>query len=335
VAGTRGGHDEELAACPGRRLRGGVERVKLEIAASVKARLGTEIAPGYEVRRAMRCGAWLLLAAVLAQGCATPARISIPSLADGVPRLDAYLFRPQGEGRRAAVVFLHGCGGLFSGSTGQMQPREVDWAERLVAQGYVVLAVDSFSPRGIKEMCSPRSFQTSVYTERPRDAYGALRYLQAQPFVRPDRIAVMGWSQGGGVIMLSVRVESLGRPAELPHGDFRAAIAFYPGSCRDGAHRVPWRSTLPVLVLVGADDNWTPAAPCKTLVEGAARRGSDIRIHVYPGAYHDFDWPNMAPRLLAGYTTSAGVVPMVGTNTAAREDAQRRVMEFLAQHLRD
>lgn len=284
-----------------------------------------------------RRAAELLLVAIVAQACAatraTSSTLTFSSLSASAPPIDGYLFKPDGDGRYPAVVLLHGCGGLFSASTGQMQARDADWAQRLVRAGYVVLMVDSFSPRGIKEMCSPRSYRQSVYLDRPKDAYGALRWLQAQPFVKPDRVAVMGWSQGGGVTLLSVRAQSLGRPEHLPLGDFRAAVAFYPATCRESAHRVPWTSAIPVLVLVGDQDNWTPAGPCKELVEKSAARGSDITMQLYPGAYHDFDWPNLPVKTLSAYRTSSGVVPVTGMDPAAREDALTRVPQFLMKHL--
>src|SRR5271170_4287933 len=69
----------------------------------------------------------------------------------------------------------------------------------------------------------------------------------------------------------AIRVQSLGRPAELPQGDFRAAVAFYPASCNERVQGA-WTSTIPLLVLVGAEDVWTPAASCKELLDGAAAR---------------------------------------------------------------
>ena len=280
----------------------------------------------------------LVLLVLLAPACATvaprTATLRFPSLANGT-MVDGYLFRPEGDARRPAVVFLHGCGGLVSATTGQIVSRELDWSKHFVDMGYAVLMVDSFSPRGITRMCSPQTFQQSVFLERPKDAYGALRYLQAQPFVRPDRIAVVGWSQGGGVTLLSVRGDSLGRPADLREGDFRAAVAFYPAVCRERAHRASWTTTIPTLVLIGEKDNWTLPVPCKEFVDAAAARGSDIRIHVYAGAYHDFDWPSLPIKELPAYRTSDGTVPITGMDPAAREDALRRVTQFLKARLED
>ncbi len=96
---------------------------------------------------------------------------------------------------------------------------------------------------------------------------------------------------------------------------------------------MPWKSAIPLLVLVGAGDVWTPAAPCKELVDGAVARGSPVEMQIYPGAYHDFDWPDMLVHESPRYRTTAGVVPIQGTNPAARQDALTRVPAFLARYL--
>jgi dienelactone hydrolase len=182
-------------------------------------------------------------------------------------------------------------------------------------------------------MCSMGGFDLGLYQKRPKDAYGALWYLQNQPFVRGDRIAAIGWSQGGGVVLLSIPSASLGRPATLPQGDFRAAVAFYPGSCNSERLPAGWTSTIPLLVLQGAEDVWTPLAPCQAFVNGAVGRGARIEMQVYPGAYHSFDAPNLSRRELPNYVTRAGVVPIIGTDPAARQDAFARVPAFLARYL--
>jgi len=247
--------------------------------------------------------------------------------------LDGYLFRPGGEGRHPAIVFLHGCGGLVSRTSGQVNARELAWAAQFTASGYVVLMVDSLRPRDHGEMCSVHGFDRALYLKRPRDAYGALAYLQAQDFVRPDRIGAIGWSQGGGVILYSIGVPSLGRPAGLAQPDFRAAVAFYPGSCSDQRQPAGWTTSVPLLVLIGAEDVWTPLAPCQSFIGAAVARGAQVQIQVYPGAYHDFDWPDLPRRERPEYTTSAGVVPITATDPAGRADALQRVPAFLARYL--
>jgi dienelactone hydrolase len=219
--------------------------------------------------------------------------VHFPSYEDNGPgrsstALDGYFFRPAGEGRHPAVVFQHGCGGLFDRISGFIEPGERDWAAKLTRRGYAVLMVDSFGPRNQGEQCSPRSRDPELYRKRPRDAYGALLFLQTQPLVRPDRVGVIGWSQGGGAVLSAIGAQSLGRPAQLPQGDFRAAVAFYPTSCDAQRQQASWTSLIPLLVLVGAEDVLNPAVPCKYFLDSATAHGAKIEMQIYPGAYHHF-----------------------------------------------
>jgi dienelactone hydrolase len=266
-----------------------------------------------------------------------PAQESVhfPSLDPTVPSLDGYLFRPAGEGRHPAVVGLHGCSGMFTKTSGRILPIYRAWAAELTGRGYVFLLVDSFGPRNHGEMCSVGGFDLQLYHRRPQDAYGALAYLQAQDYVRADSVGVIGWSEGGGAVLYSVGAEaqSLGRPVNLQQPDFAAALAFYPASCRANRQPADWTTRIPLLVLIGDADIWTPAAPCQAFVGGAAARGAAISMQVYPGAYHAFDAPDLTRRELPDYRTAAGVVPIVGTDPAARADALLRVPAFLAPYL--
>lgn len=246
--------------------------------------------------------------------------------------LNGYLFRPAGDGPHPAVVGMHGCSGM-AGVNG-MFPIYRQWGAELARDGYVFL-LDSFGPRQHGEMCSIGGFDLAIYRKRPRDAYGALAWLQSQAFVRPDRVALAGWSQGGGVTLLSIAAQSWGRPASMDRPDFRVAVAFYPGSCNMQRLSAGWINVVPMLILFGAEDVWTPLPPCQEVVENAVARGAAIEMQVYPGAYHGFDAPNVSRRELPNYRTRAGVVPIVGTDPAARSDALVRVPAFLARHLGD
>jgi dienelactone hydrolase len=258
--------------------------------------------------------------------------VHFPSL-DGPPatELNGYLFAAQGAGRHPAVVFLHGCSGMFSRS-GQIYSRERDWAARLNASGITVLMVDSLGPRQHGEMCAPAHFDAAIYRARSFDAYAALRYLQSLETVEPDRIGVVGWSQGGGTLLNTIRSTSRARPASLPAGDFRVAVAFYPASCNMKAQGRTWSSPVPMLLLLGAKDVWIPFDACQALMSAVAP-GTDATLHVYANAYHDFDWPDLPVREMPAFTTRAGVVPIEGTDPEARADAQQRVTAFLSDHL--
>lgn len=266
-------------------------------------------------------------------------KVSLPSLdtdSHGAPvMIDAYLFRPaDASGPTPAVVFMHGCNGMLT-RKGKIDARELDWAHRFNAQGYAVLAVDSFSSRGQGSECAGGgAVRPSV--ERARDAYGALRYLQRLPGIRADRVALMGWSHGGGTVLFSVGPGSPARAqgADTSAPDFAAAVAFYPGWCNVKAQGANWSTRIPLLMLTGADDVWTKAVPCEAFMKDAAANGAPVDFHVYPGAVHDFDYPNLPRRERPEFTNPrTHVVPITGTQPEAREDAIARVTAFLSKAL--
>ena len=167
-------------------------------------------------------------------------------------RLIGYMARPPGAGPFATVVLLHGCGGFHSNM--------IAWADRLAYFGYAALAIDSFSPRGIEDHCG------GMFLDQMEDAYAALRYLAARPFVLPSHVAVMGFSMGGGSVLAALEKG----PMEQRYREkFRAGIAFYP-VCQNASGLM----TGPVLVLIGEKDEWNPASSCEAMAAGRTELGA-------------------------------------------------------------
>ena len=258
---------------------------------------------------------------------------------DGTTNLTAHLSRPEGDAPRPGLVLMHGCSGLLD-AKGRILPIYRAWMRALLVQGYVVLTVDSASSRGFGQTCSASPDRITMYRDRPKDAYAALQYLQAQPFVQPDRVGLMGWSQGGGTVLRTINDKSIGRPAGLAR-DFRAAVSFYPGACSEKWQSKPytqvepasWTTHVPLLVLSGEADTWTPFAPCEAFITAAKARGNPIEFKNYPSAGHAFDAPNLPRTELPAYRSGDGPIPVMETNREARADAFPRVLEFLKRHL--
>jgi dienelactone hydrolase len=258
---------------------------------------------------------------------------------DGKTNLTAYLSRPEGDAPRPALVMMHGCSGMLT-KKGRITGLYRAWMRALVIQGYSVLAVDSATSRGFGQTCSAGEARTTMWRDRPKDAYAALQYLQAQSFVQADRIGLMGWSQGGGVVLLTINDKSIGRPEGLAQ-DFRAAVAFYPGACSEAAQSKPytsvepgsWATSVPLLLLMGEADTWTPFKPCATFLEAAKSRGSPVEIKSYPLAVHAFDSPDLERRELPAYRSGDGPIPLIATDDEARADAVLRVLAFLKARL--
>jgi dienelactone hydrolase len=245
---------------------------------------------------------------------------------DGVT-LKAALSVPAGRGPFPAVVALHGCSGLY-GKDGALSPRHADWAERLTKKGFVVLFPDSFGSRGAGSQCKTDDRVTRPSRERVADALAAKTYLQTRRDVRPDAISLLGWSNGGSTVLYAVQRN---RKADDGKPDFARAVAFYPG-CRTPSERADWHARLPLLILIGAADDWTPAPPCEALASAAKTAGEPVSIMVYPGAYHDFDHPGLPVHTQSdlAYTADGSGRAHSGTNPAARQDALDRVPAFLA-----
>jgi len=256
--------------------------------------------------------------------------VKFTNVTPGAPQeISATLVRPAGEGPFPAVVQLHGCGGL--------EAQSYRWARWLVEHGYVALVVDSFGPRGLKGDCRSSPDDPPI-SARLDDAFGALRYLQSLPSVRADRIAAIGWSQGGVYAIAVINGPSLERAkkrgVDLPAVGFAAGIGVYP----DCISLVPELVIRPLLVLIGAADDWTPAAKCEEMVTAMKSRGADTSIVVYPGAYHYFDVEGQPLDVLAEVENDFkpdGHGATVAYQPAAAAGARRQVEAFLARHLRD
>jgi dienelactone hydrolase len=277
-------------------------------------------------------GRRLALAAVVATavvaGCA--GKISFDNATPGTPqRIEGKLYKPDGRGPFPALVLLHGCQGVV---------RQTEtWAHWLRERGYVALVTDSYGPRNEPADCREGG-ESGPSTARFDDAIGALRYLQAQPFVIPDRVASFGWSQGGLFAMSVINGPTLerarARGVALPPDGYAAAIAMYPGGCRDYAKELVIR---PLLLLIGGADNWTPPQYCREMAAAMKARGADVTIVEYPGAYHYFDVVGQKKDVLKDIEqpfTPGTFGVTIAYDPPAASDASRRVEDFLTRTLK-
>ncbi len=270
----------------------------------------------------------------------SPEKVSFPSLEEGGPTvLIGYLYKPATGATlkpMSALVLAHGCSGMIDGN-GKIRAGISFWAERFVEKGYVVLAVDSFNLRGYKEVCTEGDRPILESRERPRDAFGGLKYLTTQACVKKDQVFFMGFSNGATGTLYAVAAG--GKPQQLAAEagiSFRAALAFYPGG--SAANRRRLKFAIPRGVFIGADDDWTPPQPCSELVALNKSSGLDAVFFSYPGAYHRFDVPGSTVRVRTDVRMSAppglanGV--HVGGNDAARLAATKEVDAFIEKHLK-
>jgi len=198
------------------------------------------------------------------------------------------------------------------------------WVPILTVQGYAIFTFDSFRARGYSGVCASQAVTPG---DRAADVLAAAALLAGRPDVRPDRIAVIGWSHRGSASVYVARDRMELRPlrAQLAArgGRLVASIGLYPGcgSPKESPEGSP--VILPLLALSGALDDWVPAARCVALANMAASRL--MTVQVYPGAYHAFDIPGMRAQYKLGH--------MLAYDAAATADAHVRVQAFLYQYL--
>jgi dienelactone hydrolase len=231
--------------------------------------------------------------------------------------IPATLLRPDGAGPFPAVVIMHDCSGLGPRSSGA--PGR--WAKELLAQGYVVIMPDSFSTRGYPNgVCTepPRPGRAAVRPQhRAGDARAALAFLSGLDYVRKDRIGLMGGSHGGASTLAAVGD---------PGSGFVAAVALYP-RCSLFPQLKP---DVPLLILIGELDDWTPAKDCTPLA------GEQVTLKVYPNAHHSFDSPRPERYVAARINPSSrsGRGATTAGQPEAWADSIRQVTDFFAKYLK-
>ncbi len=272
-----------------------------------------------------------LVAAQLAVA-ADPEAVHFPS-ADGRTELVGYLFKPEKDAHRGAVVMLHGRSGPYKSTikedcrlvargvespcnASSLSGRHVQWGQFWAARGYLALHVDSFGPRGKGHGFgrfthgNPDRADVNEITVRPWDAEGAYAFLAKRDDVAADRIFLQGWSNGGST---TLNVMHRGRAG------FRAAIAFYPGCGPKALVDTNLSAGAPVSVLLGGADEEVSPVTCRNVIEDARSRGMPIEFTWYDGAAHDFDNPLEARQA-------------VEANRKTREASMRHAESFFQSH---
>ncbi len=213
--------------------------------------------------------------------------------------IPAILYRPEGDGPHPVIVDLHGCNGIW-------MDRSRPWIRQHLDDGVAVLLVDSFGSRGFDNICGS-VFAVPTW-QRALDAHAAKQWLQQQLWVDRGRIFVSGYSHGATTVLLALNDEL---NATQP---FAGAVAVGPW-CLDSLHN----AHTDLLILIGEQDQWTPAQRCEIMSVTQPER---MELIVYEEAHHGFDEPG-ADLLVQGYR--------VRYDARAAEDAMRRVQEFIRQ----
>ncbi len=179
-------------------------------------------------------------------------------------------------------------------------------AERIAAEGYVVLAIDLFGGRSTRSPADARAMMVRV-VESPARADENIR--QAYQFLldsgQAPRIGALGWDFGGGWSL---------NTALLFPDDLDAAVIYY-GQVTDDQDRLAPLG-VPLLGIFGEDDRGIPVTSVREFENALETLGKNYEIEIYPNGGHSFANP-----------TSPNYNPIIA------ERAWDRTLEFLDRYL--
>jgi dienelactone hydrolase len=184
--------------------------------------------------------------------------IDIPVNDPATKAISGALFKPTGAGPFPAVVYMVGCGGI---DPPPLRAQEKTAIDHLLGKGMAILIVDSFTPRHEpKGVCADLGNvdggKAAEYATRgSNDVLAAVAVLKKMPEIDAKHIFLTGFSLGGWSSLLAIDTKN---PASRGAG-VAGVIAYYP-YCYDGVD-----PSVPVLVMIGEKDDWTPAVKCQAL----------------------------------------------------------------------
>ncbi len=229
--------------------------------------------------------------------------------------IPAYLARPAGGGKRPVVVVVSEVFGVHE------YIRDV--CRRLAKLGYVAIATDFFARHGdpapLTDFAAIRKIVSAATDAQiMNDLEATVGWLNAQPYVARNKMAITGFCWGGAVVWLACE--------RFRH--FRCGVAWYGRLTRPAEGQFlaeperEWPLDLagylkaPVLGLYAGKDQGIPLADVQEM-RGVLRKyekdGSDIIV--YPDAQHGFH---------ADYRASY--------DPAAAQDGWRKMVDYFRKY---
>lgn len=240
--------------------------------------------------------------------------VPIPVNDPAIKAIDGAMFKPAGAGPFPAVIYLGGCAAVNSPPNRAQQKTMVD---HLLSKGMATLIVDPFTPRNEPSgICAnlgdlDGATATQYFTRGGNDVLAALRVLKVMPDIDTKHIFLMGYSYGAGALFFATD-----RKNSASHdGGIAGIVAYYP-FCYEGVD-----PSVPVLVMIGENDDWTPAAKCR-----AVTGKTDFEVIVYPGDTHAFTMPFQKPVDVLGHH--------LVYDEKATQDAQQHTDAFIAANMK-
>ena len=166
----------------------------------------------------------------------------------------------------------------------------VDWASHHLEYiqmyqelGIATFELQSFQSRSVN---STVGSQVNVTTAMMiLDSYRAFEVLSQNENINKDKVAITGWSLGGGVSLFSAWLplkNAINRDLK-----FTAHLSYYPPCIVEPS--ILDFSDSPIRLLVGELDDWVPSEACIDLASKMKDKGADVEVVVYKDSHHSFD----------------------------------------------
>lgn len=189
-----------------------------------------------------------------------------------------YLTLPSNANENNKVPLVIGVAGSKDWSD-----HHLDYISMYQDMGIATFELQSFASR---EVNSTVGSQVEVTTAMMiLDSYNAFEYLASHNSIDASRVAITGWSLGGGVALFSAWLPL--KNAINTDLKFAAHLSYYPPCIVEPS--VLDFSDAPIHLLVGELDDWVPADACVDLASKMKDNGVNINVTVYPDSHHSFD----------------------------------------------
>jgi dienelactone hydrolase len=193
-------------------------------------------------------------------------------------RLTAYLPETPSDSV-PAVIALHGAGGNVSGME--------HYASTLAVQGFAVYLLRYFDRTGTEFADKPAIFRN--FPLWMKTLWDAVSFVQTQPRVDRERIALLGFSLGAYLSLANAAIDHR----------VKVVVEFFGGMPKE--MKPFMRRLCPVLILHGEVDPTVPVNEAYHLQKLLEKRGMPYEIKIYPGVGHGFEseiWRDAGPRSL-------------------------------------